>query len=77
MELAAIRTELRKQPFRPFALRLADGRSIHVPHPDFVAISPRHVIVIHPDESYSVLEPLLIISLEVGNQAAGSQPGAN
>jgi hypothetical protein len=65
MELNAIREALHRQPFRPFSLRLADGRELFVPHPDFVALSPRRVIVINSqDESHSILEPLLIVSLE-------------
>ena len=65
MEINAIREALHRQPFRPFSLRLADGRELFVPHPDFVALSPRRVIVINPqDQSHSILEPLLIVSVE-------------
>ncbi len=65
MDVNAIREALHRQPFQPFALRLADGRALSVPHRDFVAISPRRVVVINPqDESTSLLEPLLIVSLE-------------
>ena len=28
-------------PFKPFSLVLADGRSFHVPHPDFLSIAPK------------------------------------
>jgi len=46
-------------------LRLADGRELFVAHPDFVALSPRRVVVIHhQDESSAILEPLLIVSVE-------------
>jgi hypothetical protein len=65
MEIHAIREALHRQPFRPFSLRLADGRELFVPHPDFVALSPRRVVVInHHDESTAILEPLLIVSVE-------------
>jgi hypothetical protein len=64
MNVAAIQEVLHRQPFRPFTLRLADGRTVTVPHPDFVAVSPRTVIVIQSDESFSILEPLLIASIE-------------
>lgn len=65
MDVAAIREAIHAQPFRPFTLRLADGRALLVPHPDFVAVSPRRVAVISAqDESLAVLEPLLIVSLE-------------
>jgi hypothetical protein len=65
MEVSAIREAMHRQPFRPFSLRLADGRELFVPHPDFVALSPRQVVVIHhQDESTAILEPLLIVSVE-------------
>jgi len=57
------------QPFRPFTIRMADGRAFEVSHPDFVAQSPsgRTVIVFQPDESYSVLDLLLMTELQVTN----------
>ena len=67
MEASVIREAAHAQPYQPFRLRLADGRELLIPHPDFVAVSPngRRVIVFHPDESMSILEPLLIVSVEV------------
>ena len=61
------RATLRLQPFRPFKIRMADGRAFDVIHPDFVAQSPsgRTVIVFQPDESYSLLDLLLMTELEV------------
>jgi hypothetical protein len=63
------RGTLHLQPFRPFTIRMADGRSFQVSHPDFVAQSPsgRTVIVFQPDESYSVLDLLLMTELLVSN----------
>jgi hypothetical protein len=66
MKIAGVRDALHKQPFEPFAIRLADGRSLSVPHPDFVAIAPRRVIVVAEDASWSVIEPRLIVSLDFG-----------
>ena len=64
MDVAGVREALHKQPFAPFTIRLADGRSLPVPHPDFVALTPRRVIVGAEDDSWSVVEPLLIVSLD-------------
>lgn len=63
------RATLHMQPFRPFTIRMADGRAFEVSHPDFVAQSPsgRTVIVFQPDESYSVLDLLLMTELQVTN----------
>jgi hypothetical protein len=69
MTVEQFRTTLHQQPFRPFKIRMADGRAFEVVHPDFVAQSPsgRTVIVTHPDDSYSVLDLLLMSELEVAN----------
>jgi hypothetical protein len=53
--------------FRPFTIRMADGRTFEVPDPDFAAQSPsgRTVIVFSEDDSYSVLDLLLMTELDV------------
>jgi hypothetical protein len=35
-----IRRAMHAQPFRPFSLRLVDGTSFVVEHPDFIAVPP-------------------------------------
>jgi hypothetical protein len=35
-----IRDALRRQPFEPFTIRMADGTSCHVRHPDFLLVPP-------------------------------------
>jgi len=77
MDTNAIRAELRKLPFDPFVIRLADGREIPIIHPDYVAVSPRRVIVTNQDDSYQVLEPLLIVSLEVVKPKATGSNGVS
>jgi hypothetical protein len=64
MDIAGVREALHRQPFEPFRIRLAEGRSLPVPHPDFVALTPRRVIVGAKDDSWSIIEPLLIVSLD-------------
>jgi len=75
MDIAGIREALRKQPFEPFTIRLADGRSLPVPHPDFVAIGPRRIVVVAEDDSWSIVEPLLIVSLDQGTTKPGRGNG--
>ena len=60
----------RASPFRPFTIRLADGRSFLVRHPDFLSRSPsgRTIIVHGENESYSVLDLLLRGSDVVGGR---------
>lgn len=66
MDIAGIRETLHREPFEPFVIRLADGRSLEVKHSDFVAVSSRRIVVIADDEvgSWSVIEPILIVSLD-------------
>jgi hypothetical protein len=58
---------LHQVPFKPFIIRMADGRTFEVRHRDFVSRSPsgRTVIVHHDNENYSVLDLLLMSELGV------------
>ncbi len=73
------RTLLLQRPFRPFTIRLADGRSFEVAHPEFVAMSPagRTVIVFDSGDSsgeiYSIIDLLLMSELQVSG-ANGHSP---
>ena len=60
---------LHQQPFRPFTIRMADGRAFDVGHRDFVAMSPtgRTVIVYQDNDNFSVLDLLLMSELQVAN----------
>jgi len=64
MDIGGIREALHKQPFEPFRLSLADGRALEVRHPDFVAVHPRRIIVIDDTGAWSVVEPLLVVSID-------------
>ena len=64
MDVTGVREVLHRQPFEPFVIRLADGRSLPVPHRDFVALTPRRVIVGAEDDSWCIIEPLMIVSLD-------------
>jgi hypothetical protein len=63
------RNTLLQRPFRPFKIRMADGRSFDVTHPEFVALtqSGRAAIVAHPDDSYSILDLPLMSELQIAN----------
>lgn len=64
MDLEGIREALHKQPFEPFTIRLVDGRSLPVPHADFVAVAPRRMVVLGEDSSWTVVDPRLVVSLD-------------
>ena len=58
----------REQPFRPFRIHLADGRSLAVPHPDFLWITPNGrtaAVFSTDDDAFDIVDLLLVTSLEV------------
>ena len=68
MDHRVIREVMQSVPFRPFQLRLADGREFTVTHPDSIAIGQNGRPILHydseRDNTTTILEPLLIISIE-------------
>ena len=66
-----IRQAVLDRPFKPFVLRLNDGREFHVPHPEYVAVSRRVVLVIDEKSEAGVyLEPVLIASMHFEDKKA-------
>jgi hypothetical protein len=65
------------QPFQPFDIYLADGRKLHVPHPEFLSRHPRGraVIVFHEDGLFSIVDSFRITEIEIHASKAG--PGRN
>jgi hypothetical protein len=55
------------RPFRRFTIHMGDGRAFVVKHPDFISRSPsgRTVIVHGDDDSFSILDLLLVTELQV------------
>jgi hypothetical protein len=67
MTIEQLRNVHRARPFVPFTLHLADGRKLHVPHPEFLSQSPagRTVIVYGQDENFDIVDLLLVTRIEV------------
>jgi len=70
MKLEQLRDAMHATPFQPFTIHTADGRSAHVPHPDFIALmgNGRTAIVASPKNvspSYSLIDVPLIAQLEI------------
>ena len=67
MTIEQLRNVYQAQPFRPFTIHMADGRSLYVPHSEFLSHSPngRTVIVFDSGDGFSILDLLLINQLEV------------
>src|SRR5579864_9190824 len=62
MVIDSIRELNRAQPFAPYEIQMASGKSYLVPHPDFILVSPRghYVIVVDRKERPHHLSALLI-----------------
>jgi hypothetical protein len=76
MTIEQLRAVHQAAPFRPFTIHVADGRQFHVPHREFLSHSPagRTVIVYNKDDSFSILDLLLVTELEIHDGApAGSE----
>ena len=64
-----LRATQKAQPFVPFTIHLADGRSYRIEHPDFLSSHPqgRTIIVYKPGEGgdFEIVDLLLVVGLEV------------
>ena len=72
-----IRGFYRASPFQPFRVHMANGRSVDIPHTDFMHLSPsgRWLTVDRPDDSFELVDVLLVTSIENLPQN-GSDDGA-
>jgi len=55
------------QPFEPFVIHMADGRTFLVPHREFLSYNPagRIAVVHHLDGTISLLDLLLMTELRI------------
>jgi hypothetical protein len=66
MTIDQLRRMHQARPFQPFRIHMADGRHLDVPHSEFLAQNPsgRTVFVSMGDDSFEVVDLLLVTSLE-------------
>lgn len=56
---------VRTTPFRPFAVRMADGSRYQVPSPDHVSLNPGgRILIVHADNYAKILDVALITEIE-------------
>jgi hypothetical protein len=67
MTTEQLRAMREANPFRPFTIHLADGRTLDVPYRDFVSLSPsgRIIIVYQPNDAFNVVDLYLVTDLEI------------
>lgn len=72
MTIQQLRKAYETKPFRPIAIKLADGSQVRVRSPEFLAITPggRTVIVVTGDDDFEVVDLLLVTALEFRNGKA-------
>ena len=67
-----LRSFINARPFRPFVIHTADGRAIDVNHPEWVAYAGGRVaLVANPDDTFEVVDLLLVPSLEAKPNGVG------
>lgn len=70
MSMESIREFIRREPFEPFVIRLSNGESHEVLHPECVAITKSKVVVTYPEEDRVVHCGLMhVIAVEALQQA--------
>ena len=67
MNIAILRELRAARPFTPFTLTLADGRKLNVPHNEFLSFFPsgRSAILTHADESFTLIDLLMVTTVDV------------
>jgi len=72
-----LRDMWKAEPFRPFVIHLADGRQVKVVHAEFMTRSPsgRTIIVYQLDESFNIIDLLLVTDLEISRNGRGKRRG--
>ncbi len=72
MRISEIREALRKQPFHPFIIHLADGREFPIDHVDFLLISRsnRSIVVADLNGGYEIIDPVMVTSLSISESKA-------
>ncbi len=75
MTLNQFRQALIRQPFRPFRIILADGRSFQIEHSEFAAMDPRgHAVTFYEEDgTLHCIEAMLIAEVIVPSAPEPSQ----
>src|SRR5437870_4421476 len=53
-----------REGFRPFVIRLTDGRSFPIPHPEFIAVGRHAVVMVDKEGDLVYIDPLHIVSVD-------------
>ena len=69
MRIDELRSIHKARPFRPFTIRVADGREYFVVHPEFLAYAPpsRTLSVVTPKGFHDIIDLMMITSIHLHN----------
>jgi hypothetical protein len=75
VNISVLRELHEMRPFVPFTLTLADGRKLTVPHNEFFSFFPsgRSAMLTHGDESFTLIDLLMVAAVDVKGRAAASR----
>ncbi len=67
MRTESLHDAIHAEPFRPFALMLADGTRLAVPHPEWIMLpaGARTAVVMEPSERVRILDVALLLGIDV------------
>ncbi|GMU83474.1 MAG: hypothetical protein AMXMBFR47_33440 [Planctomycetota bacterium] len=78
MTIEKLKRALESRPFRPFRVNLADGRSIPIRSPEFAFVPPKAERTFwiwgNREDDYTIVDLLLVTSLDFGNGAGHGTP---
>ncbi len=71
MNIRILRELHEARPFMPFTMKLADGRKLNVPHNEFLSFFPsgRAAILTHADDSFTLIDLLMVTTVDVKAKA--------
>ncbi len=71
-----VQDAMHTQPFRPFTVHLADGRSYLVRHPDFISYGPNNrELTVHDEQGVHLIDMRTVVELHIPRAAEPSTGG--
>ena len=70
MNADALREWLNRQPFEPFELRLSNGETYQIQHPEVIAVGRNRAVVVDPETDRATFIALVHINSIQGLQRA-------
>lgn len=74
-----VREVIQAQPFRPFIVRLADGRNYQIDHPELAMLGPgnMNILFVCGDEAIHLIDVPLIVELVIPTAMVNSEAEGN